>query len=159
MLVMKQVSFLSSSNPIRVLSNAYLRGWIATERILFHVIIYKHDITVLHFTVNSTALGIAFSIKATIKLSMCLHEAPRFKDLGGGECSFGSTHLELPPDLRPRPHCVPEQSAWNLMNTFVRAPYGWFTCFLQKMKISFSFLIPRIETGFLDHPEASLEQF
>ena len=87
MLVMKQVSFLSSSNPIRVLSNAYLRGWIATERILFHVIIYKHDITVLHFTVNSTALGIAFSIKATIKLSMCLHEAPRFR-LGGGGMQF-----------------------------------------------------------------------
>ena len=60
--VTKQVSLLNSSTPIRVLSNAYLRGWIVTERIL-RVIIYIHDISVLHLAVHSTALGIASNIK------------------------------------------------------------------------------------------------
>jgi len=76
-----------------------------------------------------------------------------------GEWNCGSTHFELPPDLCPRPHWDPGQSVRYLMNKFVSGSSQLIQMFLQKRKVPLSFLIPRIETRFLDRPDGNLEQF
>ena len=128
MLVMKQVSFLSSSNPICVLSNAWMNCNSTNSVARYYLQAWHFRVT---FYGESDSSGNCFQCKDNDKIVLVFAWSTTIWRFGE-EWSFGSTLFELPLDLRSRPYPDPGQSARFLMNMFVSGPHSWLTCFFAK---------------------------